>query len=126
MQAGDIKAYPQGIAVTFNVDSNVVQTIQPNHAVILTDNLEVGFAEQAETPILGVALSEAPAGGLVDVLLTGSTWAEYTGPAPTITSQRNALSSSSDPGKVQRDEFGAGAGVVLSVDEANNIVHFHI
>ena len=97
--------------------------IKRGDVVVLKDDYTAGHADQAEEVILGQAFASVAGNNRpLPVLVRGVARFAYTGAAPELTGQPNALSTSAEPGKAATSEFGVGKGMALAVDEAAGTV----
>ncbi|MFW6002664.1 MAG: hypothetical protein ACOCQD_04925 [archaeon] len=108
---------------TFYTPSSGTIDIKKGDAVVIKGNETAGHAESAEEVILGQASQDVKGNNVpFKVKVRGVVTFNYTGSAPERTGEANAISSSSEAGKVAKDEFGAGKGVAISVDDTNKTV----
>lgn len=109
--------------VQFLSPSSGTIDIKKGDAVVLKDNNTAGHSEMAEEVIAGQAEQDVTGNNIpFSVIVKGVVTFNYTGTAPDLTGENNSVSSSDEPGKVAKDEFGAGKGMAISVDDSNKTV----
>lgn len=123
MSLNEIGGAVTQLVITCRTPASGEVDIKRGDVLVLKDDYTAGHADQAEEVILGQAFASVAGNNRpLPVLVRGVARFAYTGAAPDLTGEANALCSSSEPGKAAKDEFGAGKGVALAVDDAAGTV----